>query len=143
MPFKKIYLYGGGIYNSGILTINNNTISGNSAYGSIGGGGGGIDNASVAKINNSTISGNNATPYGGGIDNGGTATIQNSIVANNPKGENCYGVMTSNGYNLSSDGTCNFKNAGELNKTNPKLGPLQYNGGPTQTQGSAHGHPRD
>jgi hypothetical protein len=36
--------------------------------------------------------------------------------------------------NLSSDGTCNFNNSGDLNNTDPKLGPLQNNGGPTQTQ---------
>lgn len=42
-------------------------------------------------------------------------------------------MLTSNGHNLSSDDTCNFKNAGDLNDTDPKLGPLQDNGGPTQT----------
>jgi hypothetical protein len=30
--------------------------------------------------------------------------------------------MTSNGYNLSSDNTCNFNSPGDLNNTNPKLG---------------------
>ena len=44
------------------------------------------------------------------------------------------GSLTSKGYNLSSDGTCNFKNTGDLNNTDPKLGSLQNNGGPTQTQ---------
>jgi len=32
-----------------------------------------------------------------------------------------------------SDNTCNFTNTGDLNKTDPKLGPLKNNGGPTQT----------
>ena len=32
--------------------------------------------------------------------------------------------MTSNGYNLSSDGTCNFNSTGDLNNTDPKLGHL-------------------
>jgi len=41
--------------------------------------------------------------------------------------------MASTGYNLSSDDTCNFDNSGDLNNTDPKLGLLQYNGGPTQT----------
>ena len=41
--------------------------------------------------------------------------------------------MTSNGYNLSSDVTCSFGNAGDLNNIDPMLGPLQSNGGLTQT----------
>ena len=86
-------------------------------------------------IKNSTLSGNTVGDgKGGGIFNlnGSTAALQNSIVANNT-GRNCSGVVTSNGYNLSSDGTCHFNGAGDLNKTNPKLGPLLDHGGPTQT----------
>jgi len=41
--------------------------------------------------------------------------------------------MTSNGYNLSSDNTCNFNGPGDLNNTDPKLGKLGNHGGPTQT----------
>jgi hypothetical protein len=41
--------------------------------------------------------------------------------------------MTSNGYNLSSDNTCNFNNTGDLNNTDPELGTLGNYGGPTQT----------
>jgi len=41
--------------------------------------------------------------------------------------------MTSNGYNLSSDGYCNFSGTGDLNNTDPKLGQLGHHGGPTQT----------
>jgi hypothetical protein len=60
------------------------------------------------------------------------ATLQNSIVAYS-QGGNCSGTFTSNGYNMSSDGTCNFPNSGDRNNIDPLLGPLQYNGGPTQT----------
>jgi hypothetical protein len=49
--------------------------------------------------------------------------------------------MTSNGYNLSSDNTCNFNGPGDLNNTNPKLDPLRNNGGPTQTQALLAGSP--
>ena len=41
--------------------------------------------------------------------------------------------MTSTGYNLSSDNTCNFTGPGDLNNTDPKLGTLGNYGGPTQT----------
>jgi len=41
--------------------------------------------------------------------------------------------MTSNGYNLSSDKTCNFNGPGDMNDTKAKLAPLGNYGGPTQT----------
>jgi len=116
---------GDGVANNGTLTINNSTISGNQGlYG------GGIDNYGTLKINNSTISGNRAK-VGGGIS--GPATLQNSIVANN-SGGNCSGPITSKGYNLSSDGSCSLNGPGDMQNTDPLLGPLQNNGGPTQTQ---------
>ena len=161
---------GGGIYNGGALTINNSTISGNRAgTPKLSGNGGGISNGGKLTINNSTISANITTagqfgtPSGGGISNGGTltinnstisansaklgggidgtATLQNSIVANSTSGGNCSGTITSDGYNLSSDTSCNFNNVGDLNNTDPKLGPLQNNGGPTQTQALLSGSP--
>ena len=117
---------GGGIYNGGTLTISNATIYGNRAIK----GGGGIDNLGAALINNSTISQNSAI-VGGGID--GPATLQNSIVASNRSGGNCSGTIVSNGYNLSSDNTCNFNNTGDLYNTDPQLGILGSYGGPTET----------
>lgn len=135
------FIYGGAIYNSGSVAINNSTLSGNSANGFTGGGGGGIYNLSVLKIANSTLSGNSGSPYGGAIYNGGTMTIKNSIVAHSPAGGNCYGTTTSHGYNLSSDGTCNFNYIGDVNNTDPLLGPLQNNGGPTETLALLTGSP--
>jgi hypothetical protein len=129
---------GGGIYNDGTLTINNSTLSGNSAPDYVYGGGIYNGNGTLT-INNSTLSGNSAGG-GGGIANFNAATLQNSIIASN-SGGNCAGTMTSNGYNLSSDGTCNFNNTGDLNNTDPKLGPLRNNGGPTQTQALLSGSP--
>ena len=51
--------------------------------------------------------------------------------------------MVSNGYNLSSDNSCNnnFHNHGDVNNIDPKLGPLQNNGGPTQTMALLPGSP--
>jgi hypothetical protein len=140
---------GGGIFNAqGTLTINNSTLSGNSAIAvrsaiPSGGYGGGISNNGTLTINNSTLSGN-ASPSGGsggGIANGGTATLQNSIVANSPSGGNCFGTMTSKGYNLSSDGSCDFDGPGDRNNTNPMLAPLQNNGGSTKTMALLPGSP--
>jgi len=102
----------------------------NSASGSPWNQGGGIFNTGTAMISNSTLSGNSAYP-GGSIS--GSVTIQNSIVANSPSGGNCSGTVISNGYNLSSDNTCNFNGPGDLNNTDPKLGSLGYYGGSTPT----------
>jgi hypothetical protein len=41
----------------------------------------------------------------------------------------------------SSDGTCSFTHAGDMNNTNPMLGPLQNGGGPTQTMALPSGSP--
>ena len=95
-------------------------------------GGGGIATNSNLTISNSTVSGNGTNGVGGGVDAGGTAEIQNSILANNTGG-NCFGSQTSDGYNLSSDNTCNFSNSGDRNNLNPMLGTLGSYGGPTQT----------
>jgi hypothetical protein len=124
---------GGGIFNNGTTTINNSTISGNTANQ-----GGGIANyGGTVTISNSTVSGNTAGSIGGIY---GEARLQNSIVANN-SGGNCTGGAGSNGYNLSSDNTCNFHGSGDRNNTDPKLGPLQNNGGPTQTMALLAGSP--
>jgi hypothetical protein len=149
---------GGGIVNQGTLTINNSTISGNYANA----GSGIYTFSSAMTINNSTISGNGANLYGS-IVNSGTLAISSSTISGGPGGYvifggsvtlrgsivthsgsfpgNCYGTMTSDGYNLSSDNSCDFDNTGDLNNTDPKLGPLQNNGGPTQTQALLSGSP--
>ena len=139
---------GGGLYNGGTLTVSNSTITGNTDICSgefCTNDGAGIKAASgTVEINNTTISGNSGARYGGGISNCcvtvATVILQNSIVASN-SGGNCFGTMTSNGYDLSSDDTCNFNGPGDLNNTDPKLGPLKNNGGPTQTQALLSGSP--
>jgi predicted outer membrane repeat protein len=133
--------FGGGIHNTGALVINNSTLSGNYTTGSINYGGAIFSTGGPLTINNSTFSGNSARTGGGIYSPGDTATLQNSIVANSSSGGNCWGTMTSNGYNLSSDSTCNFNNTGDLNNTDPKLGPLQNNGGPTETMALFPGSP--
>lgn len=136
------YNFGGAIVNMGRLTITNSTLSGNSAAA-----GGAIYNSQGATltITNSTFSGNfcNNTgwAYGGGIYNeGGMINIGNTIFNAGPSGENIYhvelagGGVTSLGYNLSSDNGGGYLTAaGDRINTDPKLGPLQNNGGPTFT----------
>ncbi len=133
-------VFGGGILNEGSMTINNSTITRNTVQGEYAAGGD-IYNDGTLTINNSTITGGIAANGGGGIYNFGAVSLQNTIVANNPNGGNCSGTFTSNGYNLSSDGTCNFNSTGDLNNTDPNLGPLRNNGGPTKTQALLSGSP--
>ena len=141
LPCHPIVL-GGGIYRA-TVTISNSTIAGNFAAESCGlpscyppAEGGGIYGV-TATISNSTISGNAANLVGG---ISAAATLQNSIVANNSHG-NCAAAVTSKGYNLSNDATCNFTGPGDMNSINPMLGPLQANGGPTQTMALLPGSP--
>ncbi|MBW4695573.1 MAG: CHAT domain-containing protein [Lyngbya sp. HA4199-MV5] len=85
---------GGGIHNEdATLTVNNSTISNNTATGRGGtlDGGGGIHNKNATlTVNNSTISNNtvNGASGGGGtgggiLINGGTVTVNNSTISNN------------------------------------------------------------
>jgi hypothetical protein len=71
---------GGGIFNTGTLTVTNSTISANSADD-----GGGIFNGyyGTLTVTHSTISANTADGYGGGIDNSGTLTVTNSTISDN------------------------------------------------------------
>jgi hypothetical protein len=70
----------------------------------------------------------------GGLTAGGIgSTVWNTILASNSPGGNSSGAIRDTGHNLSSDASCNFTNVGSLNNTDPKLGPLTTNGGPTVT----------
>jgi len=150
---------GGGIYNGGNLTITDSTLSGNTA--SLSGcttfcfaDGGGVFNGGTLTITNSTLSGNSASTSGctfdcvadgGGIDNqGGNLTVGATIVANSTGG-NCYGTVTTDlGYNLEDDAgaSCGFSSTdNDIVGENPDLGPLQNNGGPTDTMALLAGSP--
>jgi len=83
--------FGGGIFNSGTLTINNCTFSANGGSAN----GGGIYNTDGATltITNSTFSGNDSGD-GGGIDNfDGTLTVTNSTFSGNTTGNFGGGIL--------------------------------------------------
>jgi hypothetical protein len=139
---------GGGIWGGG--TITNCTISGNSVFGSAFKGpglGGGIYAVGTVTISDSTFSDNYIISYGngGGIHNRATLEIGNTILNRTGLGENIFnngGTITSAGYNLSNDGGGGYLNGpGDLINTDPLLGPLQDNGGPTQTYALLPGSP--
>jgi hypothetical protein len=136
---------GGGIYSvDGTVTVTNSTLSGNSARGG-GGNGGGISTFRGAlTVLNCTLSGNSADGSGGGISNEGTLYTRNTIIAGNTAsaGRDLYGNIGSQGYNLigNTQGGSGFADTDLLN-VNPLLGPLQNNGGPTQTMALLAGSP--
>ncbi|MBR8836074.1 MAG: hypothetical protein DSM106950_19130 [Stigonema ocellatum SAG 48.90 = DSM 106950] len=77
---------GGGILNSGILTLDNSIVRNDSATGIMvdAGNGGGIYNSGTLTVNNSTISGNSVTLNGGiGGNGGGIYNSSGSVEVNN------------------------------------------------------------
>ena len=139
--------FGGGIASyGGSVEIANSTLSDNSAEDF----GGGIDNGSATlTLINSTLSKNSANA-GGGIANFGDVDITSAIIGSTILKAGALGgniangacTVTSLGYNLSSDDGGGFLTAaGDQVNTDPMLGPLQDNGGPTFTHALLPGSP--
>ena len=136
-------LNGGGISNFGTVALSDTTVSGNQADLN----GGGIANAGgTATITSSTITANradadnNETGDGGGVfRSGGTVSIGNTILAGNDDGLNfhhpdCSGEVTSNGHNFIGDLDQCIVETQPTDDLGPvALGPLAFNGGPTET----------
>jgi hypothetical protein len=162
--------YGGGVANDGTLIVSNSTLSDNRGEFAGGGILSGLTNMASLTVSNSTLSGNTTQLHGGGIWNGGQGAISNSTLSGNSgtnggainnrlgtleirstilksgkAGSNIVndsGTFTSDGYNLSSDdGSGYLIGAGDQINTDPLLGPLQNNGGPTFTHALLPGSP--
>jgi hypothetical protein len=119
--------------------MTNSTLSGNAATDR----GGGIlnSNSGIIAMTNNTLSGNAAGGVngGGGIINYGTLSLSNNIIANSPSGGDCANFSASlvdNGHNLVEDNGCSISGGSD-----PLLGPLQDNGGPTFTHALMLGSP--
>ncbi|MFL5893013.1 MAG: choice-of-anchor Q domain-containing protein [Solirubrobacterales bacterium] len=143
------------------LTLVNNTLTQNTAGGQGGSGFGGAvwidavasDGGTVPMtLLNDTIARNTAagSGEGGGIDFsvGGLTppaapTVLNAIVAQNSAamGPDCNAPVTSAGYNIERHQSCGFNGPGDQQDTNPLLGVLAKNGGPTQTMALRPGSP--
>ena len=157
-------------FDSGGLVVNT-TITGNTAVsradrpGTESGFGAGVDarGATPSTLNfvNSTIAGNSASKGGAGINVAQgyppfiigiplaqSVLLRNAIVAGNSTAAgsancNSLGIVRfrSRGHNLASDGSCPFRLPSDLPNTNPLLGPLANNGGPTNTLALLPGSP--
>ncbi len=145
---------GGGILNQlGEVTLTNSTVSGNVA----GSGGGILSLGGTTTLGNVTVADNSGGA--GGVDiyrNDGLVVIRNTIVAGQQRRlrgpeaarsivtsyndhtpsqtSNCFGAITSLGYNLSDDGSCGLNAAGDQENEPALIDPLAENGGPTLTQ---------
>ncbi|MEW5986604.1 MAG: choice-of-anchor Q domain-containing protein [Chloroflexota bacterium] len=140
--------FGGAVYDYYFATVTatNVTLSANTAL--VGGGIYVQENASL-QLFNATVSGNKAEMGGGLYNQTSVTTMRNTLLAGNTgSSPDCYGSVTSDGYNLLGNNSgCDFTPAaGDQigtpdNPIDPLLGPLQDNGGPTLTHALLPGSP--
>lgn len=131
---------GTAVYNTVLssLVVSNSTISGNSDGGIYNDAGSNGSDVSNSTMNNNGVEIRN---YGGPL-----ATVENTIFEVGPEGHSIVSDWSSTvqsfGYNLSSDdGGGYLTGPGDQINTDPMLGPLQDNGGPTFTHGLLLGSP--
>ena len=132
--------YGGNLYNfAGNVTLVNVTFGG----GAVSGGAGGLGGAPGANGFGTYGPGTNGTGVGGNLGLGsGQLLLLNTLVANPTQGGNHTGsAILDGGNNLSSDATLPLGAASSLTNTNPNLGPLTNNGGPTPSLALLTGSP--
>jgi hypothetical protein len=126
------------------VTIDRSTVSGNtvSADAPANAQAGGFNVfGTTFSVRSSTIAGNSA-PLGSNAVLGSPATVKNTIVSDPlGGGANCSGVAISQGFNLTDGTGCGFTQATDHPSTDPMLGALADNGGPTQTLALLTGSP--
>jgi uncharacterized repeat protein (TIGR02543 family) len=159
---------GGAIYNTMALAATNCTLALNRAEAGGTGGdttmpssfaqGGALFNSGTLEVMNVTIASNivvqgrlSPLPRGANVANAsGTLRLRNSVVAHGLADltnssavtwTNASGAITDGGFNISSDGSCDFNSGSSFNFTDPKLDSLQENGGPTRTMQPLLGSP--
>jgi len=126
----------GGIYGDAFsgLMISNSTISSND--------GGAVNSNQECVINNSTLEEDSGYDI---LNNGYVVEIRDTVLKIGPSGHtivSLFGQVKSNGYSLSSDDGGGYLNGpGDQINTDPMLGPLQDNGGPTFTHALLPGSP--
>lgn len=129
--------FGGGVENRAGMTLTNVTFSGNSA-----GESGGIENISgTISLVHVTLTGNSGGGFSHyGVNPSQTFSVVDTLVAGNSSvncvvWSNSQVSITSNGFNLSTDGSCAafFNLPSDWNNANANLGGLRNNGGPTAT----------
>lgn len=130
----------GAIYDAnGLLSLTNCTLALNQGSGGSGGaGGGGGGHLSPSGWSGSPAPSGSSGFGSGGIKSSGCVLVNTVLAENNYNG---WGSLADGGHNVSSDASCAFTGGGSLNNTDPKLGPLADNGGPTLTMALLPGSP--
>jgi hypothetical protein len=134
--------FGAAIENAGTTTISDSKVNDQTKRASSGRPG----TLATLTITNSTFSNNSAPGSADSVDNSLAMTSIGNTVMNAGAGgtniTNENGIVISRGYNLSSDdGSGYLTGAGDQINTDPLLGPLQDNGGPTFTCALLPGSP--
>jgi hypothetical protein len=132
---------------SGNVTVTNSTFSGNSGNSTLFNGYSDCCDAYSGQAGNVTlINSTFSASAGAAVANqiaapggtAGTVTLSNTVLAGSTGGS-CltdpghYAAVTDGGGNVADDTTCAFMLPSSQSATNPDLGPLQNNGGPTPT----------
>ncbi len=125
-------------------SLTNVTVSGNSTTGYAGG----ILVDGPTALVNVTVANNQAVD-GANLHNRSALTLTNTLLAAPVGSANCgqdgangpLQPVTSNGHNLASDEACNLTTASDWQATDPLLGALADNGGPTLTHALGAGSP--
>jgi hypothetical protein len=117
--------YGAGIFNDNTLALLHCTVANCSAVG----GTNGIAGSAVF----GGVSGTPGRSHGSGVSNGGgTFALENTILGFPTVGAIGFGTFVDQGNNISADKSVALGASSKIN-TDPKLGALADNGGPTQT----------
>lgn len=126
--------WGAGVFNAGTISVDNCTIANGAAIGGT--------NGVAGQGTFSGSPGQMGQALGGGIaSSAGSFNLINSIVTASTSGGNGFGTIIDLGHNISSDGSLTLNGSGSSINTDPKVGPLANNGGPTATMMLLSGSP--
>jgi len=131
---------GGGIYFYGAGDPLSFSITNSTFYNNFASPGGGLhySNASVGAVVSTTFSNSSVHSEDNGL--GSQLTLRNSILSGCTLSN--VGGIVNGGFNIDTGTSCQFSSANNsLSSTDPMLGPLQNNGGPTHTMALLPGSP--
>jgi fibronectin-binding autotransporter adhesin len=136
---------GAAVANAGTLAVIGSTLASNTAADALFGGSGGLhQTAGTSQVIHTTIASNTAPEAKGIFVQAGSVVVRGSIVSEGVA-DACQGALTSAGYNIertaAGPGSCGFTQPTDQQGTDPLLGALAPNGGPTLTMAVPPGSP--
>ena len=133
IPFISLdgWAFGGGVLNGDVEVGERHRV--------VGGDRGSVSLTGVTLTGNQVSS--KTAAHAGNANMDGGATFQSSLVSAGGGDANCSRNQLSLGFNLDDGDSCGFAKPTDRTRTDPKLGPLQDNGGPTRTHALALSSP--